>query len=263
MSSLPFRALAFVGLSLMISACGGAFGAAQGPGEVGKKAPNLSIQSLNGKGAVSLSSLSGKITIVEFWATWCEPSKKSLTQLEELRKRSGGNVEVIGISVDDTSSGVEDFAKAQGLSFPIAWDENHSLMFRWSVEAMPATFVLDGKGRIRFVHEPEKNKDQADLIAREVAQLTDEGSASDAKTEVASTASSATPRVALAVAVVDPTPAMPATPATPSTEETSAASPSEVAQAPKPRAKPSAGKKGVAKKTKKKSAAPADNAAKS
>ena len=225
MSSLPFRALAVVGLSFMISACGGAFGAAQGPGEVGKKAPSLSIQSLNGKGDVSLSSLSGKVTIVEFWATWCEPCKKSLTQLEELRKRSGGNVEVIGISVDDTSSGVEDFAKAQGLSFPIAWDENHSLMFRWSVTEMPATFILDGKGRVRFVHEPDKNKDQADLIAREVAQLTDEGSPSDAKTEVASTASSATPRVALAVAVVDATPA---TPATPATEETSAASPSEV-----------------------------------
>jgi len=256
MSSLPFRALAFVGLSLMISACGGAVGAAQGPGEVGKKAPNLSIQSLNGKGAVSLSSLSGKVTVVEFWATWCEPCKKSLTQLEELRKRSGGNVEVIGISVDDTSSGVEDFAKAQGLSFPIAWDENHSLMFRWSVAEMPATFILDGKGRIRFVHEPEKNKDPADLIAREIALLTDEGSPSDAKTEVASTAAPATQRVALAVAVSDPTPATPATPpATPSAEETSAASPSEVAPAPapKPRAKPSAGKKGVAKKTKKKS----------
>lgn len=269
MSSLPFRALAFVGISFMISACGGAFGAAQGPGEVGKKAPSLSIQSLNGKGAVSLSSLTGKVTIVEFFATWCEPCKQSLSQLEELRTRSGGSIEVIGISVDDTSSGVEDFAKAQGVTFPIAWDENHSLMWRWSVEKMPATFIVDGKGRIRFAHEPDKNKDQADLIAREVAQLGDEGSPADTKTEIASTASSASPRVALAVAVSDATASTastPSTPSTPSTEETSAASPSEVAPAPKRRAKPSAGKKHVAKKTKKKSAtraAPADDAAKS
>jgi peroxiredoxin len=257
MSSLPFRALAFVGLSLMISACGGALSAAQGPGEVGKKAPNLSIQSLNGKGAVSLSSLTGKVTVVEFFATWCEPCKKSLTQLEELRTKSGGNVEVIGISVDDTSSGVEAFAKAQGVTFPIAWDENHSLMWRWSVAKMPATFILDGKGRIRFVHEPEKNNDPADLIARELAQLTDEVAPSDAKTEVASTTPPAAQRASLAVAVVDPTPAPPAPPATsstPATEETNAASPSEAPQPPKSRAKPGAGKKGVAKKTKKKTA---------
>ena len=66
MSSLPLRALAFIGFSFMISACGGALGAAQGPGEVGKIAPHLSIQSLNGKGEVSLSSLTGKVTVVEF-----------------------------------------------------------------------------------------------------------------------------------------------------------------------------------------------------
>ncbi|MDB5216843.1 MAG: thioredoxin family protein [Myxococcaceae bacterium] len=253
MSFLPLRALAIVGLSLVISACGGALSAAQGPGELGKKAPSLSIQSLNGKGEVSLSSLSGKVTVVEFWATWCEPCKKSLIQLEELRTRSGGNIEVIAISVDDTSSGVEEFAKAQGLTFPIAWDEHHSLMWRWSVEAMPTTFILDGKGRIRFVHEPDKKQDQADLIARELAQLTDEGAPSDAKTEVASATPPAAQRVALAVAVVDPTPSVPPTTAAPSTDETTAAaSPSEAPQGSKPRAKPSAGKKGVAKKTKKK-----------
>jgi peroxiredoxin len=247
MSSLPFRALAFVALSLMISACGGALGAAQGPGEVGKKAPSLAIQSLNGKGEVSLTSLTGKVTVVAFWATWCEPCKKSLTQLEELRAKSGGTIEVIGISVDDTSSGVAEFAKAQGLSFPIAWDENHSLMWRWSVEAMPTTFVVDGKGRVRFVHEPDKKIDQADLITREVAQLTDESAPPDTKADVASTTPAATQRVALAVAVSDPTPA---TPAAATTEETTEpAPPSEAVPAPKPHAKP---KKGGAKKTKKK-----------
>jgi peroxiredoxin len=240
MSSSPFRALAFIALSLMISACGGALGAAQGPGEVGKKAPHLSIQSLNGKGEVSLGSLSGKVTIVAFWATWSEPSKKVLTQLEELRTRSGGSIEVIGISVDDTSSGAAAFAKAQGLSFPIAWDENHSLMFRWSVTEMPATFIIDGKSRVRFVHEPEKNKDQAELIAREVAQLSDESSTPEA-------------RVALAVAVVDPTtppsalPATQAPAATPVTEETTPPPASEAPQS-KPRTKPNASKKAPAKK---------------
>ena len=248
MPSLALRALAFLGISFMISACGGALGPARGTGEVGKQAPALEIQSLNGKGAASLSSLSAKITVVAFWATWCEPCKKSLSQLEELRKRSGDKLEVIGISVDDTPTGVADFAKAQGLSFPIAWDEHHTLMWRWSVEKMPSTYVLDGKGTVRFLHEA--GQEDADLIAREVAEL-DNGPVSNGKTEVASAspaipkteAASTTAPVAVPVAVSD-------APASTSTDETN-----ESAKTPKPRAQPRSGKKSVTKKTNKKSAA--------
>lgn len=250
MSSRPLRALAVVALSLVVSACGGTLGPARGTGEVGKLAPALSIQSLNGKGAVSLDALSGQVAIVQFWATWCEPCKTSLTQLEQLSKQSGGRVLVIGISVDDTPRGVADFAKAQGVSFPIAWDENHTLMWRWSVEKMPSTYVLDGKGTVRFVHETKKNKDDGELIAREVAELTNDGSVSSPKVEVAS------------ASVPVPAPPVPSTEATPvaAIEETSAPSPSESAATAKPTTKKgaaSAAKKSIIKKpTPKKSAAP-------
>ena len=250
MSSLPLRALAVAGISFMISACGGASGPARGAGEVGKLAPSLSIQSLNGKGAVSLSSTAGKVTVVQFWATWCEPCKTSLTQLEALNKQSGGKLEVIGISVDDTTRGVADFAKAQGVTFPIAWDENHTLMWRWSVEKMPSTYVLDANGTVRFIHETKKGKDDGELIAREVAELTNDGTVTSPKIEVASAAVPAAP---VPVAVVDAPPAA-------STEEATAPSPSEAA-APTPSkksAKPGSAKKNVIKKTTtRKSAAPA------
>jgi thiol-disulfide isomerase/thioredoxin len=197
--------------------------------------------------------MSGKVAIVQFWATWCEPCKKSLTQLEQLSKESAGKVEVIGISVDDTPRGVADFAKAQGVSFPIAWDENHTLMWRWSVEKMPSTYVLDGKGTVRFVHETKKNRDDSELIAREVAELTSDGSVSSPKIEVAS-ASVPVPAA--------PVPVMDAPPPAPAIEETSAPSPSEAAATAKPRAKPGAAKKSVTKKpTTKKSAAPSNKAA--
>jgi peroxiredoxin len=233
----------------MISACGGATGPARGAGEVGKLAPSLSIQSLNGKGAVSLTPQPGKVAIVQFWATWCEPCKKSLTQLEQLSKQSSGKLDVIGISVDDTTRGVADFAKAQGVSFPIAWDENHTLMWKWSVEKMPSTYILDGKGTVRFVHET--NKDDGELIAREIAELTSEGSVSSPKLEVAS---ASVPVPAAPVPVTD-------APAATATEETTAAAPSEAAPSQKPRTKPGAGKKSVTKKPPtKKGAAPTSKA---
>ncbi len=247
MSSRPLRALAVVALSLMVSACGGTVGPARGTGEVGKLAPALTIQSLNGKGAVSLDAMSGQVAIVQFWATWCEPCKSSLTQLDQLARQSAGRVLVIGISVDDTPRGVADFAKAQGVSFPIAWDENHTLMWRWSVEKMPSTYILDGKGTVRFVHEATKNKDDSELIAREVAELTNDASVSSPKIEVAS------------ASVPDPAPPVPATDATATaaSEETSAPSPSESAATAKPTTKKGAAKKSVIKKpATKKSAAP-------
>lgn len=247
MSSLPLRALAFVALSLMVSACGRAVGPARGAGEVGKLAPPLTIHSLNGMGAVSLDAMSGKVAIVQFWATWCEPCKKSLTQLEQLSKQSAGAVEVIGIAVDDTPRGVADFAKAQGVSFPIAWDENHTLMWKWSVAKMPATYILDGKGTVRFVHETNKNKDDGELIAREVAELTNDGSVSSPKIEVAS---ASVPVPSAPVPVTEGSPAM-------ATEETSTPGASEAAATAKPTTKKGAAKKGAAKKpATKKTAAP-------
>ena len=247
MSSRPLRALAVVALSLMVSAFGGTVGPARGTGEVGKLAPALTIQSLNGKGAVSLDAMSGQVAIVQFWATWCEPCKTSLTQLDLLAKQSAGTVVVIGISVDDTPRGVADFAKAQGVSFPIAWDENHTLMWRWSVEKMPSTYILDGKGTVRFVHEAAKNKDDSELIAREVAELTKDCSVSSPKIEVAS------------ASVPVPAPPVPATDATATaaSEETSAPSPSESAATAKPTTKKGGAKKSVIKKpAPKKSATP-------
>jgi cytochrome c biogenesis protein CcmG, thiol:disulfide interchange protein DsbE len=255
MASLSLRALTVTGFSFMIaltSACGGTVGSANspsaggsGPAEVGKPAPALVIQSLDGKRDVTLTSLSGKIAIVDFWATWCEPCKKSLPKLDEIAKQSGGKVEVVGISVDDTRDGVATFAKTQGASYPIGWDENRTQSRRWSVQKMPSTYILDGTGTVRFVHEAYKN--DADLIAKEIAQLTNEAAAK-AKTDVASAPEPA-PVAAPVVAAV----------AAPPVEETPAEPEVEAAPAPKPKAKPVAGKKGAPKK-KKTSAAPGGKA---
>jgi cytochrome c biogenesis protein CcmG, thiol:disulfide interchange protein DsbE len=199
MGSRSHAILPVVGLSFVIaltSACGGGQKHASSPGsdgkdgasgvaEVGKPAPTLWIQTLNGKGMVSNDSLSGKIAIVDFWATWCAPCKKSFPKLEELAKQNSSKVQVIGISVDDSQDGVADWAKAQGATFPIAWDEGHTVAKKWKVEKMPTTYILDGTGKVRFVHEAYHDG-EGDVIGKELAQLSSEPSTSKPKTEVAS-----------------------------------------------------------------------------
>jgi DsbE subfamily thiol:disulfide oxidoreductase len=157
------------GLPVMLSlvaipaGCGGASkeakstadesGEGGGHAEVGKKAPDLTIQTLNGKGTFSLASVKGKPVIVDFWATWCGPCKESFPKLEELSKRLGDKVEIIGISVDDEKKGVLEFAKENGATFAIGWDEGHVIAARWKVGTMPTTFIVDGEGTVRFIHD--------------------------------------------------------------------------------------------------------------
>jgi peroxiredoxin len=162
-------------------ACGGgskpASSAAEGTGDApveGKPAPDLSIQTLNGKGTISLSSLNGKVAIVDFWATWCGPCKQSFPKFEELAKRHAGNVEIIGISCDDSKEGVADWAQQQGATFAIGWDDGHALAKRWNVDKMPTTFIIDSSGTVRHIHAAYHD-DEPEKIDKELLALINEG----------------------------------------------------------------------------------------
>lgn len=199
------RASAALGLSFILAvtaACGGGKPPAKAPGEggssesddkgpaeVGKAAPELSVQTVNGKGQITRDSLQGKVAIVDFWATWCGPCKQSFPKLEELSKQNQGKVQVVGISVDDKSDGVAEFAKSNGATFPIGWDDGHAIANRWKVDSMPTTYILDSSGTVRYIHAGYHDG-EADAIAKELATLAAEPASGKAKSEVASGSSS-------------------------------------------------------------------------
>jgi thiol-disulfide isomerase/thioredoxin len=242
------RAAVVVSFALTVAACGSkgpdpklpdtegkAVDGPAGPAEVGKAAPALSLQSLNGKGAISLESLSGKVAIVDFWATWCGPCKQSFPKLEELAKQNSGKVQVVGISVDDKSEGVADFAKANGGTFAVGWDDGHAIANRWKVDSMPTTYILDGSGKVRFIHAGYHDG-EAEVIAKELATLSNEPGGGKAKDATASAPPAA------------PDPAATATPA-PGDEATAEATPpAKPKKGGKGPGKPKGGKKPGAKK---------------
>ena len=184
---MSFRCLALFPLVVAV-ACGGSKkpaedassasttqgGSHEGPAEVGKPAPDLSIQTLNAKGDVKLEGLSGKVVVVDFWATWCGPCRQSFPSLQAISKRHEGQVAVVGVSVNDDVDGVADFAKELGTTFPIGWDKGHAIADRWKVPTMPSSYVLDGTGTVRFVHAGFREGDEAEL-EKEVASLLGKG----------------------------------------------------------------------------------------
>jgi peroxiredoxin len=163
-----------------VAGCGAAEGGAEGaksPDEashplLGNKGPDFSRKTVTGDGrVVSLRALAGKVAIVDFWATWCEPCKKSFPKLEELNvKYKENGLQIVGISEDDDKAGIPEFASELGARFPLIWDENKSIASKWQPKSMPTTFVVDRKGTVRFVHLGYHAGDEAE-IEREVKSL--------------------------------------------------------------------------------------------
>ena len=106
---------------------------------------------------VSLSDISGKsLTIIDFWATWCQPCIRSLPKLVDLSKAyKDKGVGFIGISVDSprNHAKVKPFARSMGIQYPVLFDANGELMGELNVMAVPTLLIIDSEFRILYLHE--------------------------------------------------------------------------------------------------------------
>ena len=106
---------------------------------------------------VSLSEISGKsLTVIDFWATWCQPCIRSMPRMVELSEAyKDQGVGFIGISVDSPRnlSKVKPFARSMGIRYPILLDSNGELMGELNVTAVPTLFIIDSDRRILYMHE--------------------------------------------------------------------------------------------------------------
>jgi cytochrome c biogenesis protein CcmG, thiol:disulfide interchange protein DsbE len=172
-------------LSLVtVAACGGETpdpktpasekGSGEGGGDgngvkVGDKAPTFTIDSLNDQGKATVEP--GKVTLVDFWATWCEPCKKSFPKYQELYvKYKASGLEIVAVSVDDEQDGIADFTKNFGAKFPVGWDDGKKIAEKWRPEGMPTAFVIDKEGVVRHVHKGYHDGEEKE-IEKEIKDL--------------------------------------------------------------------------------------------
>jgi cytochrome c biogenesis protein CcmG, thiol:disulfide interchange protein DsbE len=137
---------------------------------VGQPAPAFELESLNGQGKVSIEKWKGKVVYVDFWATWCEPCKKSFPKIQELYTKYKGQVEVVGISEDDENTGIKEFGEQFSAKFPLGWDKGKDIAGKWQPKSMPASFVVDKQGVVRFVHLGYHDGEEAE-IEKEIKSL--------------------------------------------------------------------------------------------
>jgi peroxiredoxin len=113
-----------------------------------KPAPSIERRALDGS-TVSSAALRGRPVLIEFFAEHCKPCLKSLPALAEL-SASAPELVIVGVSEDEDEATAVRLKADLGLAFTVIHDRDHVLAGRYRVVDLPATFVLDPRGNVRW-----------------------------------------------------------------------------------------------------------------
>jgi peroxiredoxin len=98
-----------------------------------------------------LADYRGKVVLVNFWATWCEPCRAELPTLERLRVALAGKPFVIlAVQMGGSARTAQDVAQSLRLRFPLLLDRKSTATARWGVDTLPTTFLIRPDGEIAF-----------------------------------------------------------------------------------------------------------------
>jgi thiol-disulfide isomerase/thioredoxin len=116
---------------------------------VGHAAPNFSRRGLDHRKIV-LSSYRGKVVLLDFWATWCEPCLAEMPTFVEWQKQYGSeNFQVIGISMDDATPEVIATVSRLKLNYPVVMGDEYLGAAYGGVLGLPVTFLIGRDGKIQ------------------------------------------------------------------------------------------------------------------
>ena len=120
------------------------------------RAPGFKLESVSGT-KLDLATLRGKgPVLLDFWATWCKPCLAAIPELEAIHKEyTPRGLTLIGVSTDGPRnfSKVRPFVARQGITYPIALDEDGDMQQKYQVRAMPMTVLIDTSGAIVHVSQ--------------------------------------------------------------------------------------------------------------
>ncbi len=122
----------------------------QSPAVTGSKAPDFTLRDLKGND-VRLADYSGKVVLLEFWATWCPPCRASVPEFIALQNQyRDKNVVILAVSLDegkDVTAKLADFVREQKINYTILVG-NEKVSQAYNVKSIPALFIIDKSGVI-------------------------------------------------------------------------------------------------------------------
>ncbi len=116
----------------------------------GGATPALALRDPAGK-PHKLADYRGKVVVVNFWATWCEPCREEMPSLQALRTElAGKGFEVLAVNLMESSERIAAFRDSELIDLPVLMDRDGAAAKRWKVSMLPISYIIDRKGAIRY-----------------------------------------------------------------------------------------------------------------
>jgi peroxiredoxin len=121
--------------------------------QVGQAAPNFSLTNTDEK-KMSLQELRGKVVVVNFWGTWCDPCREEMPRIQLMYEKYKDNgVVVVGVNIGESRVTAKGFADRLGLTFPIVLDHDRSVTLnQYKIGPIPTSFFIDKQGVVRYIY---------------------------------------------------------------------------------------------------------------
>lgn len=133
---------------LLAVALGADAPARTGGAGLGAVAPALPLTLLNGR-SLPAPAMPGKVTVLNFWATWCPPCKEEMPALEQLyREYRGRGLVILGIDQGESAATAGAFARAHGVTFPILVDEDQNYASSYVSVGLPTSVIVGRDGHV-------------------------------------------------------------------------------------------------------------------
>ena len=143
----------------------------------GEVAPEFSLRDINNK-PVALADYRGKVVLLNFWATWCQPCQVEMPHLQKMQDELGEKgLVVLSVSIDDAraASMVKPLIKRNKYTFTVLLDKDTKVVAKYNPDkTLPYTAVIDREGRIQNVHRGYNPGDEV-ALRKEVVALLDGG----------------------------------------------------------------------------------------
>jgi thiol-disulfide isomerase/thioredoxin len=99
----------------------------------------------------TLTSLRGKVVLVNFWATWCEPCVTEMPSLQRVRDQLAPRFEVLGVNYQEGPARIKAFIDKSGITFPVVRDTDGAVAKAWGARIFPASYLVDRAGHVKHV----------------------------------------------------------------------------------------------------------------